>query len=63
MGLLKPFNSPTLNGFKPTNNTSFDYPWQDWNNIRADKMKRDLLFGYQKRSYFFPPNKETVLRW
>ncbi|MEI7513098.1 MAG: hypothetical protein WCJ74_00560 [bacterium] len=58
MGLMKPFNSPTLNGFKPTNHTGFDYPWQDWNNIRVDKMKRDLLFGYQKRSYFFPPNKE-----
>jgi len=58
MSLLKPFNSPTLNNFKPTNNTSFDYPWQDWNDIRANKMKQDLLFGYKKRSYFFPPNKE-----
>jgi hypothetical protein len=58
MSLLKPFNSPTLNNFKPTNNTSFDYPWQDWNDIRVNKMKQELLFGYKKRSYFFPPNKE-----
>ncbi len=58
MALLKPFSSPTLNGFKPKNFTSFDYPWQDWNDIRANRMKRDLLYGYQKRSYFFGPNKE-----
>lgn len=58
MSLLKPFNSPTLNGFKPKNNTSFDYPWEDWNNIRANRMKKDLLYAYQKRSYFFAPNKE-----
>ena len=58
MALLKPYNSPTLNSFKPKNNTSFEYPWQDWNNIRADKMKTDLLYAYQKRSYFFPPQKE-----
>jgi hypothetical protein len=58
MSLMKPYNSPTLNSFKPQNNTSFDYPWQDWNNIRANKMKRDLLYGYKKRSYFFAPNKE-----
>jgi hypothetical protein len=58
MSLLKPFNSPTLNSFKPKNNTSFDYPWQDWNKIRENRLKRDLLYAYQKRSYFFPPNKE-----
>lgn len=58
MGLMKPFNSPSLNGFKPQNITSFDYPWQDWKNIRLNKLKRDLLYGYIKRSYFFPPNKE-----
>jgi hypothetical protein len=59
MSLLKPFSSPTLNGFKPKNNTSFDYPWQDWNNIRANKLKKDLLYAYQKRAYFFAPNKEA----
>ena len=58
MALLKPFNSPTLNGFKPKNNTSFDDPWEDWNNIRANKLKKDLLFAYRKRSYFFAPVKE-----
>ena len=58
MSLLKPFNSPTLNGFKPKNNTSFDYPWEDWNNIRANRLKKDLLYAYKKRSYFFSPNKE-----
>ena len=58
MALLKPFGSPTLNGFKPKNITSFDDPWEDWNDIRVNKRKRDLLFAYRKRSYFFPPVKE-----
>lgn len=58
MSLLKPFNSPTLNSFKPKNNTSFDYPWQDWNKIRENKLKKDLLYAYKKRSYFFAPQKE-----
>jgi len=58
MALMKPFNSPSLNGFRPKNNTSFDYPWEDWNNIRQNKMKRDLLYAYKKRSYFFSPVKE-----
>ena len=58
MALLKPFSSPSLNQFRPNNNTSFDYPWQDWNGIRQNKMKRDLLFAYQKRSYFYGPVKE-----
>jgi len=58
VALLKPFNSPTLNSFKPKNTTSFDYPWQDWNNIRANRLKKNLLYAYKKRSYFFAPVKE-----
>ena len=58
MGLMKPFNSPSLNVFKPQNITSFDYPWQDWKDIRLNKLKRDALLAYKKRSYFFGPMKE-----
>lgn len=58
VSLLKPFNSGNLNAFIPKNTTSFDYPWQDWKNIRANKLKRELLFAFKKRSYFYPPAKE-----
>lgn len=56
--LLKPFNSPSLNTFRPKDSTSLDYPWQDFRNIRQDKLKRDMIFAYKKRSYFFAPVKE-----
>lgn len=64
VGLLKPFNSGNLNAFgAPKNTTAFDYPWQDWNSIRTNKLKREMMFAFQKRSYFYPPviEKHMVL--
>lgn len=59
VGLLKPFNSGNLNSFgAPKNTTSFDYPWQDWNAIRANKLKSEMMYAFKKRSYFYPPVKE-----
>ncbi len=46
-----PFNSLAMTGF--TN--SFDYPWQDWNNMRAYKNQKKMFELYVKRAYFYPP--------
>lgn len=33
----------------------FDYFWQDWNNIRADRVKEKMFFWYKHRAYFYVP--------
>lgn len=33
----------------------FDYPWQDWNNIRATMISKKLFFWYKHRAYFYVP--------
>jgi len=58
MGIMRPYGSHDLNGFKPTLNTSFDFPWQDWNGIRANKLKKKIFNAYVRRSYFFAPYKK-----
>lgn len=55
-GAFKAFSSQALNGFKPARGlTIFSYPWQDYADIRKNKVKADLIDAYKKRSYFFPP--------
>lgn len=58
IGLMKQYNSETLNGFKHTNATDFDYPWQDYNGIRLSKKKAKIFDAYRKRSYFYLPYKK-----
>ncbi len=55
MGHLKQYSSQDLNGFRPKNATGFDYWWQDYNNIRINKIKADLFDAYIRRSWFYPP--------
>jgi len=33
----------------------FDYPWQDFNNIRVNRVKNNLFFRYKQRAYFYVP--------
>ncbi len=35
--------------------TIFDYPWQDYNNIRTNILKKNLFFHYKNRAYFYVP--------
>jgi len=51
LGSFKQFNSLTLNGFKATAVTSFDYPWQDYKGRRLNKMKRKIFNDYKRRCY------------
>ncbi|MEZ4211016.1 MAG: hypothetical protein R3B39_01835 [Candidatus Paceibacterota bacterium] len=54
-GIMKQYNSFTLNGFKPDNTTAFDYPWQDPSGNKTVKKKREMLDAYAQRSWFYPP--------
>jgi hypothetical protein len=57
----KQFSSHNLNGLKPKNTTSFDYPWQDFFGKGLIGKKNDLLEAYKARGYFFAPYKEKHL--
>jgi hypothetical protein len=55
---FKHYSSNNLNGFKPTRwMIPFDYPWQDFKQIRQNRRRRLVLNAYRKRSWFHPPHK------
>jgi len=39
----------------------FDYPWQDFMELRQDKVKHNLLFHYKHRAYFFVPYDQAAV--
>ena len=56
VALWSPFRSETSNRLSVTRGKSiFDYPWQDWNNIRATMISKKLFFWYKHRAYFYVP--------
>lgn len=54
-GITRQFHSNNLNSFKPYQMTVYDFPWQDYKDIRVTKKKRRMLNAYKLRSYFHPP--------
>jgi hypothetical protein len=34
---------------------NFDYPWEDFHNIRKNAVKRQQFFFYKNRAYFYVP--------
>lgn len=52
---IRQYNSGEMNGFRPTNVTGFDYPWQDRTGSKTAQQKTDLIKAYKARSYFYPP--------
>lgn len=60
-GLLRPFNTNNLNGFKPTHATAYDFPWEDWNKVRETTLKKKMFDAYKRRSYFYPPHKRKPI--
>lgn len=56
-GAFRQYSSNELNSFKPNNATSFDFPWQDFKDIRVTKLKKNIFNAYKKRSYFYLPYK------
>lgn len=52
LGIIKQFNSPNLNGFKPLNSTGAVYFFPE---RRAHYKKKIMVDAYRKRSWFYPP--------
>lgn len=55
IGSFRQYSSNDLNEIKFCDWTDFDYPWQDFRNMRKDYMKRRILAAYKARSFFHPP--------
>lgn len=56
--VVKQFNTNHLNGFKPTRFlTKFDFPWQDFREMRQNSERRQLFDAYKRRAYFYPPHE------
>ena len=57
-GLLRPFTTNNLNGFKGYEQTyGWDFPWQDFNFIRLTAKKKKIFKAYKYRSWFHLPRK------
>jgi hypothetical protein len=56
-GAMRPFGSMDLNALK-SSGTAFNYPWQDWNNLRQNRKKHKLFDAYVRRSWFYAPHKK-----
>ncbi|MEK7192870.1 MAG: hypothetical protein AAB682_01915 [Patescibacteria group bacterium] len=56
IGFLRPFSAGDYyNGFKITQYTGTDFPWQDPFGIKVAKKKRELFAAFVKRAFFYPP--------
>jgi hypothetical protein len=53
--LWAPFKN-RFQGLNPTRGLSiFDYPWQDWDDIRNRMIKKQIFFWYKHRAFFYVP--------
>ncbi len=62
-GSMKHFGAEGYNGIKgaATFTNIFDYPWQDFMDIRRNRRSRLFLMAYKRRSYFYAPFKSKPL--
>lgn len=51
LGAFKQFNSLDLNQFGIKSTTSFDYPWQDYKNMRSNRRKRIIFNSFKRRVF------------
>ncbi len=58
VSVFKQYNYEHMNGFAPARgHTVFDYPWQDFKQIRKNKVSKDMYNAFKWRSYFYLPYK------
>jgi len=59
--IMKPFYTRNMNSFafKEDSNLN-DFPWQDFQEIRANKLRKKKLAAYRTRSWFHPPYKKQA---
>ncbi len=54
--LWDPFRGENTNKLSVARGKSiFDYPWQDWDGIRATMISKKMFFWYKHRAYFYVP--------
>ena len=51
LGAFKQFNSLDLNQFGIATATSFDYPWQDYKNMRVNRLKKNIFNSFKRRAF------------
>ncbi len=53
---LKQFNAPNLNSLEAVNGTDdgFDYPWQDYKDLKKFANREKMFKRYIKREFFYP---------
>ncbi|MEK7568611.1 MAG: hypothetical protein AAB497_00685 [Patescibacteria group bacterium] len=57
-GLLRPFTTNNLNGFKTVTTTfGWSYPWQDYKEMRLNAKRKKIFKAYKYRSWFHLPRK------
>ena len=60
--LFDPFKSNDLNSLNVARGLSiFDYPWQDFHDIRKSYIKRQTNFFYRSRAYFYVPYDQVPI--
>jgi hypothetical protein len=58
LSMFKQYGSNNLNGFAPARwLAKFDYPWEDFAEIRQNASRRKFLKAWKRRSYFHSPFK------
>jgi len=51
-----PYRQENYNAIMPERGSNwFDYPWQDFRDIRANRVRNSLFFRYKQRAYFYVP--------
>ena len=64
VGNFKHFSSDNFNGFKPNSKkwlAKFEYPWQDFMDIRKNRQSHLVLMAYKRRSFFYAPFRSDRL--
>lgn len=59
IGLLRPFSSNNLNGFKIAGETDVNNPWEDFSGNKVLGMKKKMLEQYVDRDFFYPRGAYT----
>ncbi len=54
---FKQFNAPNLNSLEAINGTDdgFDFPWQDYKDLKKNTNREKMFKRYIKREFFYPP--------
>ena len=57
LNLFRPFDMDSYNSIKRARHTDFDFPWEDFMNIRRRYVKNNMFSAYKRRSFFYAPHK------